>query len=371
MKVVFCDFDGVLNSTQFLNHSMVPRPRTFEEKRFMQEWPDAFWSSANEKWDPAQILQAMRSLDPVAIYRLDQILEGAQAELVVSSFWRYLFSPYGLLALLENAGLKHPRLLGITPFLVNGKRDTRSPRGLFIEAFLRQYPSVSDFVILDDRGDMTAVQWHLVQTTEMRGLEPKHVDLALEKFSYQSEVDASSPPSRQKNPLSPQERHRMFQSNPLGVSPEDKVHFEAIGEYGDPKKIQSFGIDPDEIDGIAEDLFRDIGIRFSSVEEMAFAAIVGDQVVGAATLGRNREEEGWVFTFSVVVDEDWRRRGIAKKLVEAVMTKAAEDAEALEEGAEYRVWVVNEHMAHLLSNLGFDEAHGGWRPEDPHMTRHI
>jgi len=144
----------------------------------------------------------------------------------------------------------------------------------------------------------------------------------------------------------------------------------AIGENGDEEALDALGIDFWAAADYADALFRQMGIQTSSTEELVLGAVCQGDVVGAATLGVDQDEMGPIYTFSVVVAPEWRRRGLARALVTQTLELAAEDAETRGAPLQFRVWVVNPHMAALLEDLGFDlESGTEWSLDAPHMTR--
>jgi len=118
---------------------------------------------------------------------------------------------------------------------------------------------------------------------------------------------------------------------------------------------------------LAEDLFRRNGIRMGSIEKIRAIAFYKNKVIGAASLGQHYDStyECRSYTFSVVVDDQWRRRGIAKNLIKTVMKEASEDPDP----HLFGVWVVNPHMIPLLESLGF-EGDGEWSQNNPHMHKY-
>jgi GNAT superfamily N-acetyltransferase len=145
----------------------------------------------------------------------------------------------------------------------------------------------------------------------------------------------------------------------------------AVGEEGDEDLLDELGLDLWEAADDADALFRQMHIRPSSIEELKLAAVCDGEVVGAATLGVEQDDVGPLYTFSVVVDPDWRRKGLARALIEDVIELAAEDAEARGEGLAFRVWVVNPHMAKLLEEHFDFEPYDTteWSLDTPHMQR--
>ena len=144
MKVVFLDFDGVLNSGEF--------------------------AASPRNDNPGGLL----GLDWKAIARLNRLILLTGAKVVVSSTWRLDDDVPGLRALLGEAGFDG-EVIGMTPSL-NG------PRGLEIQAWLDSAPlfgvDVEQFVIVDDDSDMEHLGDRLVKTTFQDGLQDEHVEKA-------------------------------------------------------------------------------------------------------------------------------------------------------------------------------------------------
>jgi GNAT superfamily N-acetyltransferase len=139
-----------------------------------------------------------------------------------------------------------------------------------------------------------------------------------------------------------------------------------VGDNGDEAALEELGLDLWEATEDAEAVFKTEGIRVSREEEIVLAAVCGDKVVGAATVGHHVEEGEPVFTFSVAVDAAWQAKGLGRKLVE----KAIEFAKSM--GArQFRIWVVNPNMASLLESVGFEADHRGWSLDSPHMEMYV
>lgn len=135
-----------------------------------------------------------------------------------------------------------------------------------------------------------------------------------------------------------------------------------VGDGGDEASLEALGFDLWDATEAAEAVFKAEGIRVSREEETVVAAICGEEVVGAATVGQHDEEGEPVFTFSVAVDSKWQGKGLGRQLVE----KAMEIAKSM--GArQFRIWVVNPSMATLLESMGFEADHRGWSLDSPHM----
>jgi len=145
MRVLFLDFDGVLNSVQFLQ--------------------------AYKRWD---------ILDPTAVEYLNLIVQETQCEVVVSSTWRLLYKIPDLCGILREQGKYRGRLLGATP---HGS-GTSTRRGDEIDAWLSQHPEVTSYVILDDEiSDMnTHHAPHIVKTEFSTGLQRHHYERVVQLF---------------------------------------------------------------------------------------------------------------------------------------------------------------------------------------------
>lgn len=141
LRIVFLDFDGVLNSTRFYKH----RP-SHEFK-----------------------------LDRVAVRRLNRLLDASGAKVVVSSTWRMGRSIVELQRVLDS--------YGFTGEVIGRTKVLSTYRGYEIRQWMvdtRLAIDIESFVILDDDSDMVDLLDRLVQTTHMHGLCDRHVREALE-----------------------------------------------------------------------------------------------------------------------------------------------------------------------------------------------
>ena len=143
-KVIFLDIDGVLNN----------RP----------------WLLANKS------VAIIDRMDPIAVARLNKLVELTGASIVVSSSWRLPFiwsdNADGMNALLDRNGVKAV-ILGMTPHLRG-----EASRGDEIALWLSTNP-VDAFVILDDVNDMGSLADKLVETHMDHGLLDEHVQAAI------------------------------------------------------------------------------------------------------------------------------------------------------------------------------------------------
>lgn len=176
MKVLFLDIDGVLNSETY------------------------FQTLTN----PA-VLPADSHIDPQAVASLQQIIDGSQAKVVISSSWRKFFSLDELRRILAGKGLLAD-IIGATP-----STHSHRARGLEIRAWLRENKTmpIDGILVLDDDTDMASVEPWALNTEWTHGLRPEDVQTALQilekPFNYdQTFVDrtpwlASSLPGEQES----------------------------------------------------------------------------------------------------------------------------------------------------------------------------
>lgn len=128
-KILFLDFDGVLNSEK----SAV---QTGNRYKFAKD----------------------------SVAALNKILQRTEARIVVTSSWRESWTLIENAAFLENAGIVKGRVVGKTAVL--GK-----DRGFEIDSWLRSAPyAVKSIAILDDRDDMVMHKHRLVRIDPKIGL---------------------------------------------------------------------------------------------------------------------------------------------------------------------------------------------------------
>jgi hypothetical protein len=140
-SVLFLDFDGVLNSYQFLSPKGI-------KIRYADE------------------------LDPKAVERLNQIVLKTGCDVVVSSSWRYGHTKEELEKILKDCGYIGT-IRGVTPTNWNG-----ATRGREIQQWIaNQTEKPKRICILDDYPDMDHLMNKLVQTTWAEGLQDKHIEL--------------------------------------------------------------------------------------------------------------------------------------------------------------------------------------------------
>jgi HAD domain in Swiss Army Knife RNA repair proteins len=144
MKILFLDFDGVLNSGAFID------VRGY----------------------------APGTLDQAAVARLNDVLARTGARVVVSSTWRLGYSIEQLRDILGRHGFEG-EVIGVTPRLgpESGFSFQRTPRGREVQAWLdAQAEPPEAIAIVDDDEDMAHLDGRLVRTDFETGLLDEHVE---------------------------------------------------------------------------------------------------------------------------------------------------------------------------------------------------
>ncbi len=154
MRVIFLDFDGVLNSNQF---------RT-------QGGGHGF---------------GVQQIDPAAAARLEKIVRATGAKIVVSSSWRHIWTTEQIAEMLEQVGAERAgrAVIDRTPSGL-GNRGQEIQEWLDLDpersAVNPDHEPVQSYVILDDDNDMTPEQQpRLVHVNPQRGLTDQDVAEAI------------------------------------------------------------------------------------------------------------------------------------------------------------------------------------------------
>lgn len=152
MKVLFLDFDGVINNAN-----------TFEKKRGMKF---------------ANRLDYRRAdLEPELIARIKKVIEQTGAKIVVSSSWRNGWSLNELNDLFKPFEIS---FVGVTPTLdvmdQKGLLWLPMSRGAEIERWLAEHLEVTKYAVIDDSSDAKyGHEDRFVQTNFISGIQEKHV----------------------------------------------------------------------------------------------------------------------------------------------------------------------------------------------------
>lgn len=155
-RIVFLDFDGVLNNSEWL-FSSPPEP------------PQA-------------------ALNPAAVALVNKICRDGQASVVLSTAWRMHYPQVELEGFLRSLGFTGA-VVGRTPSLnvvsaTNkaryAKYKTYVQRGFEVEAWLSRRDDIESFVILDDLDEFEQFTGRHILTDMDEGLVDRHVAVALD-----------------------------------------------------------------------------------------------------------------------------------------------------------------------------------------------
>lgn len=125
----------------------------------------------------AKDLQIGYEIDPLKVLLIDHVCEQTDTDIVISSAWRCLMPMMSLEYVLRCAGLKHPRILGSTPYI----NDFR--RGMEVKAYLESQTLVSvvKYAIVDDNdGFLDEQRPYFVRTDGTIGVTPKETNRLIE-----------------------------------------------------------------------------------------------------------------------------------------------------------------------------------------------
>lgn len=156
MRVLFLDFDGVLNSIKWRqDRGAIQAPRMFG---FRSEWK----------------FVAETQIDPIAVQYLADLVSATDCCIVISSSWRKIYSLPDIQRMLNWRGFdQDERIIGATPSL-------HKERGHEIRSWIEHCGrgAVESFAIFDDDSDMDTVRENFVHVNNLNGLMPEHVEAA-------------------------------------------------------------------------------------------------------------------------------------------------------------------------------------------------
>lgn len=161
MKVIFLDFDGVLNSHQSAHF--------WHNKRDQTKWEQEMYSS----WKGTIKEYIAHEFCPIALSNVEELIRRApNVKIVVSSTWRMGETVQTLQKILAPAKLVADAIIDVTP--IHGpdvkKEWGGSCRGEEIKEWLDKHPEVTNYVIIDDDNDMLEEQLNnFVHTSELHG----------------------------------------------------------------------------------------------------------------------------------------------------------------------------------------------------------
>lgn len=188
MKVLFLDFDGVLNSRQEVHyHNRKWKRRSNLVARIMDLVHSAehrVWKLLPHRWRLRDRLTRFAlwylcdhcDFCPIACSNVQYLLDKfPDLSIVVSSTWRSRGLMY-VRAVLDRNGVDPKRVVGVTPTfgedldgkaptqLIGGQSYPATVRGHQIQAWLNAHREVGQFVIVDDDSDMAHLIGYLVKT---------------------------------------------------------------------------------------------------------------------------------------------------------------------------------------------------------------
>ena len=153
---IFLDFDGVLNTNQYQAELAISGEQS------------------SDMYGPL--------FDPHAVRQLRRLIERTEAKIIVTSSWRFIHSIGKIKEL-----WKYSELPGEVHKVIQTENEF-SDRGIDI---LSCDIDGAQFVIIDDENDYPPeLQWHLIQTSPIKGLSFRDVEKAisiLNNKSYEQE----------------------------------------------------------------------------------------------------------------------------------------------------------------------------------------
>ncbi len=153
MKIIFLDFDGVLNSLQSFKY--------WDKKRNQQDWEKDLRDAQ------VSLLEYMADeFCPICVNNVEElIIRTPGVKIVVSSSWRVGRTIEDLKQILKFSPTIGDAIIDVTESL-------HSKRGNEIQKWLDEHPEVTDYVILDDDSDMLdSQQKNFVKTAFMHGFQ--------------------------------------------------------------------------------------------------------------------------------------------------------------------------------------------------------
>lgn len=161
MRVIFLDIDGVVNTFQIYKEKPAHLADVFMPK--IKDYYLYICSSGDGRVSNGQ-----------AIIWLEKICKDWNAKIVLTSTWRLRFD--NACQALYNTGLsKDVEIIGRTPSVESHYR------GKEIQLWLEEHPEVTDFVILDDDGDMEPYMDKLVLIDTYTGINCR-TEIEVEKI---------------------------------------------------------------------------------------------------------------------------------------------------------------------------------------------
>lgn len=171
MKVVFLDFDGVLNSHQSAHF--------WHNRRDQSKWENDLYSD----WPGTLREYIAQEFCPIALSNMAELIRRCpEIKIVVSSTWRLGETVASLQKILFPEPLVANAIIGVTPRFVG------DIRGEEIQDWLNRHPEVTNYVIIDDDSDMLESQMdNFVRTNSMHGFQYRDMIKALRIFQVEND----------------------------------------------------------------------------------------------------------------------------------------------------------------------------------------
>lgn len=160
MKVIFLDFDGVLNSHQSATFWHNKRDQTKWENEMYESWPGTLREYIAQEFCP------------IAMSNVEELMRRVpDLKVVVSSTWRIGETVEGLRKILAPSKLIGDAIIDTTPYF-RWKGGDDVDRGHEIKDWLDRHPEVTHYVIVDDDSDMLDSQKeNFVHTSSLHGFQ--------------------------------------------------------------------------------------------------------------------------------------------------------------------------------------------------------
>ncbi len=153
MKVIFLDFDGVLNSHQSFTF--------WQNRKDQSKWENEMYRD----WTGTLKEYIAMEFCPIAMSNVEELIRRTNAKIVVSSSWRVGETVETLKNILKPSKLICDAIIDVT-------ESFSRTRGDEIQKWLNEHPEVDAYVILDDDNDMLDSQKeNFVHTSELHGFQ--------------------------------------------------------------------------------------------------------------------------------------------------------------------------------------------------------
>lgn len=154
MKVIFLDFDGVLNSLQSF--------KMWEYKKDQSKWETEMYAG----WKGSMREYLAMEFCPICFSNMEELVRrNPDVKIVISSSWRQGETVESLKQILFPSKLISEAVIDVT-------ESFSKIRGEEIQKWLNEHPEVTKYVIVDDDSEMLDSQKeNFVKTTFMHGFQ--------------------------------------------------------------------------------------------------------------------------------------------------------------------------------------------------------